>query len=388
MKKIAVYTLLTIAAVTIAILIYHSSRRTITIGFIASLSGQRSLLEVSARNAIILAVDTINASGGVNGGKLELIIVDDGGTPEQVVKAVNFLIGKGAGIIIAPSSSRTGIIVAKTAAKHDVLVISPTTTTDVLSGVDDNFIRVIPDVRHHARFIADYAAREKLSNIAVVKDLSNYEFSDSLARYFKMSTSPKTKITEFAISGEDENFLALAKAISATNADAVVMITNDFGAAALCQQFNKLNYKGKRIGTFWAGTGNFISLGGKSAEDTILVSHSSRPETEKNPLAIEFHHNFRQRFKHSPDIFSIYSYDAMMLAVQAIKLARDSKPAKLKHAIISQSSFQGLEDDYTIDANGDAQRQFSMVKVDNGRHIPLSAYKPATALPAPMRDIP
>ncbi|MDR2097641.1 MAG: ABC transporter substrate-binding protein, partial [Spirochaetaceae bacterium] len=71
-----------------------SDSNTIKIGGIFPLSGNVAVYGVEARNGILLAIEEINAAGGVNGKKIELISEDDEGNPEKSVNAYNKLTAK------------------------------------------------------------------------------------------------------------------------------------------------------------------------------------------------------------------------------------------------------------------------------------------------------
>ena len=358
-----------IALATAAGHLAFRSRPNVKIGILSTQSGRRSQLGICARNAVIIGVDMINASGGVNGGKIELLIADDGNRPETARKGIEKLAAAGVTVIIGPVTSSMSVPAAEYAKTLDILLISPTATSLSLSGLDDNFIRVLPDVRAQAEFIAGFLVERRIQTLAIVMDTRNKEYSIPLAEHLRNVSAGHVAINEFPVNFIEIDYAELTGNIHKNKPGAILAITSDIDAATLFQQLRKLNYQGEKLGTFWACSDCFIRHGGKSVEGAFLVS--SVHDSGQSPQLQEFTAHLKQRFGNNVNIFSIYAYDALMLAVQGMKNSGSFKPADIKRAIISQSSFQGLRDSFSIDANGDAQRQFSMVTVHNGQYIPI-----------------
>ena len=131
-------------------------KRPILIGFAAQLTGIQAELGVQERNGVQMAVETINATGGVAGRKIELVIRDDRGIPEKAQAADRELIKAGVLAIIGHATSaqtQAGLEVTNPA---KVVLLGPTVSTLELSGLDDYFFRIYPSFKDNAHFCPIY----------------------------------------------------------------------------------------------------------------------------------------------------------------------------------------------------------------------------------------
>jgi branched-chain amino acid transport system substrate-binding protein len=111
----------------------------IRIGFLGGTSGRVADLGIAGRDGAQLSVEICNQSGGISGRKLQLIIQNDEQTPEIAERGVRELIAEGVLAIIGPMTSAMGVAVVPIVNDAQILIISPTATTEELSGRNDFF---------------------------------------------------------------------------------------------------------------------------------------------------------------------------------------------------------------------------------------------------------
>jgi branched-chain amino acid transport system substrate-binding protein len=111
----------------------------IRIGFLGGLTSRAAGLSTSGRDGFQLAIEEINASGGVNNRQVEGIIQDTRGHKETALQAVNSLIEREVAAIIGPMTSQTAVAVVSEADLAKIPMISPTVSTNHLNGLDDYF---------------------------------------------------------------------------------------------------------------------------------------------------------------------------------------------------------------------------------------------------------
>jgi len=107
----------------------------IRVGFVAELTGRQADLGVQERNAAELAVDKINAAGGVAGRPIELVVRDDRGTSEGAQAADRELIAARVVAIIGHATSGQTIAALPVAEQAGMVLISPSSSTPKLSGL-------------------------------------------------------------------------------------------------------------------------------------------------------------------------------------------------------------------------------------------------------------
>ena len=124
------------------------------LGFIGGLSGPVADLGESGRDGALLAVEGINAAGGIGGRRVELHLIDDGQDEEQAAAAVAALAREGAELIIEPLTSAMGVAELPVAERLGVLLVSPTITASRFVGRDDQLLLVSPHVGEITRRFA------------------------------------------------------------------------------------------------------------------------------------------------------------------------------------------------------------------------------------------
>ena len=148
----------TFLSLTLAILLLQfsacSTTQTITIGYVGGLSGTGSELAQSGMYGALLAVDQINEEGGVLGKKLVLSIKDDKNDPQTAFEMDREFINEGTSIIVGHMISGVAESALSYINRQHALLISPTIAADQWTGIDDNFLRLIPSNQTQAQLIA------------------------------------------------------------------------------------------------------------------------------------------------------------------------------------------------------------------------------------------
>ena len=175
--------------------------KTIKIGFVGSLTGRVSDLGIAGRNGVMLAVNEANKKGGINGKKIILIIKDDKNDEETALRVDQELISEKVVAIIGHMTSSMAIKTVPLMNEKKMLMISPTVSTNELTGIDDYFIRgletsIRADAEKHAEYIIN---NTDLRKIACIYDESNKAYSKGLYNSFRSKFTEKVLIIESEI---------------------------------------------------------------------------------------------------------------------------------------------------------------------------------------------
>ncbi len=156
------------------------------IGFLGGLSGRVADLGIGGRNGAILAVEMRNQQGGIKGRRIELIAEDDQQDTEVARQAVARLLARQVPVIIGPMTSAMAMVVVPEINAAGIPLIAPTVTTNALTGIDDQFFRVVAPTATHVFKSAEYHFVEQgLRRVALVCDLRNKAYSESWAGDFR-----------------------------------------------------------------------------------------------------------------------------------------------------------------------------------------------------------
>ena len=344
-------------------------REPIRLGFVGGLSGRVADLGVAGRNGVQLAVEQCNATGGIAGRQVELVVRDDEQNPETAKRVVGELIGRRIELIIGPMTSSVAMAVMPQINASQSILLSPTVTTTDLGGQDDNFLRVISATTNYASRNASYLY-EKLASrsVAVVYDADNRSYSESWLNGFRSvftAQGGKIVLTKAFYSGRDTVFQPLVRELLASQADTVLIVSGAVDSALICQQIHKLVPHMRIAMAEWASTERFIELAGKAAEGVVVAQFMDRNDTSqryRNFLAA-----YRARFSQDPGFAGMASYDAALVALEAYTIRK--KGQSLKSAILGKGTFQGVQQAISFDASGDANRNTFTAVILNGQYV-------------------
>lgn len=110
----------------------------IRIGFLGNISGRGADLGIAGRDGVQLAIERINQQGGLDGRRIELLVKDDLQDAETAKKMVEELAAQGVTAIIGPMTSVIGTVVAPLVSRLKIPMVSPTVTTEELTGRDED----------------------------------------------------------------------------------------------------------------------------------------------------------------------------------------------------------------------------------------------------------
>lgn len=356
--------------ITSLIFLYGCERKveTIKVGVIGTMSGINSDLSVSGRRGVELAVDHINKAGGVNGRKVELVVKDDKNDSETSLNKYKEFINESVPVVIGPYTSGMIVDAIDYLRDKDILLLGPTISADSLNHIDDNFIRFIATTKEQAIVLNDMAKKNNNKKFAVIYDLENKGFNESLYNNFnKLLQANKGEIvlTKTFTSNGTVDYAGLAREVSKSKADALFIISNSADNAAITQQIRKIGCKVQIYSPLWSNTDDLIKKGGTAIEGMFIVG--GMDINDKSPDFVTFKGNYIDKYGEGPTFASMYSYETAIALFQAMKMGPDLKPVTIKNNIIKIKDFKGLQGNYEIDKFGDSIRKYLIFKLENGQ---------------------
>jgi branched-chain amino acid transport system substrate-binding protein len=339
------------------------------LGFMASLTGRGADLGVEGRNGASLAIEQINAQGGINGRSIELLVMDHGEFAENLPSQLAAFKDQGGELIIGPMTSAVAMKLVPLVNEHALVLVSPTVTTMELTGIDDNFFRVVSDTSNYAKLSARYSLDSHGPMKAVaIYDRDNRSYTETWVRSFQAVYMAGTGsfVGEITYSqGMTASFYNLVLDLHSKQPDLYVVCSNAVDAALICTQIRKLEPRATIILSEWSATQKFIELSGAAAEDTLIAQFVDHQSTSHEYS--QFKSAYEQRFGQSPGFGSIAGYDAARLAITAYEQRR--RQEDLKQTILRIGTFAGIQTPIHLDAFGDARRQNYLSIVRNGQFV-------------------
>lgn len=344
----------------------HRSPETLRIGFIGGLSGTVAELGVQGRNGTLLAVETLNAQAGP---RYELLVEDDQQNEEIGRRAIEHLADQHARFVVGPMTSSVAVAVAPTATRRNLALISPTATTDDLSGRADAFFRVAADASSGARQLADLLMHRGQRRAAVLMDERNRAYSRSFGNAFaarlRDSGGEVTAMTDYGTGQID--FAALAHALLATRPQTVLIVAGVGDSALAGQQLRRVDPHIGLAVTPWAANARFLQLGGHEVQGCLALQALNLDSPA--PAYVNFRAQYRERFGEDPTTPAVQAYEAAMVGAQALRVAGERPLPQ----VLAGRRWAGLYSDIELDAHGDTKRPLHITEVREGRFASLPA---------------
>lgn len=344
------------------------SETTILIGEVGSLTGAQATFGISTRNGIELAIDEVNAAGGVNGKKLVVRVYDDQGKPEEAANAVTRLIAQdGAKLILGEVASTNSLAMAAKAQAAGVPMITPSSTNPKVTLVGDFIFRVC-FIDPFQGFVMAKFARENLKaeTAAILRD-NKSDYSIGLAEVFdarfKAMGGQVTAALDYAQG--DTDFRAQLTAIKGKK-PAVVFVPGYYTDVGLiARQARQLGLDAVLLGGDGWESEKLFELGGSAIDGSYYSNHYS--VDAPSPLTAKFLAAYKARYGAVPDSLAALGYDAAMVGVDAMKRAKDLSGPALRDAIKATKDFEGVAGKINLDENRNAIKPAVVLKVAGGK---------------------
>lgn len=325
----------------------------VRIGFLGELTTRASGLSTSGRDGFQLAIEEINARGGVNNRPVEGLIQDTRMHKETALNGFRKLAEQKVSVIIGPMTSQTAVTVVDEANRLEIPLISPTSSTNKLSEIDDYFFRVYYTNAQAAQLLAkQIVVDDKRKRVAAIYDLGNKAYTEDWVQHFSEIAEQHDGTVSripFELSS-DTLFLDIAKQAAASGTQAIIILANAVDTAMICQQLAKTGVDLPRFATGWSYSDDLLHFGGKSVEG-LAVIQSANLQNPKSESVANFVKAYQGRYSTTPNFPAMHAYDATRIALEVLEQTSDPKVVRRK--LLSMSSFKGVQDQLAFDRFGD-----------------------------------
>lgn len=337
------------------------------IGFCGQLSGPKSDLGVQGRNGALLAVEEINARGGVAGHKLEFIAEDDEDTPEGARQADARLVARKVLAIIGHMTSGQTLAVMSDLAAGGVILISPTTATPALSEKNDLFFRVITSNVQWAHGLAEHCARSGKNRAFLLGDSDNAGYTDTFLEAFEKRYRERGGQVAgrlFYSSRQAPTTETLAQAIRAARPNVLVTSVSARDLASLAQELHPRSLGISVCGPPWPSTSDLILVGGKEVEGFEFISNYT--EDNDYPAFNAFRERYAKRFGWKPGFAAALAYESVSVLAEALR-RNEGRREGLERALVRGQTMAGVIGPFTLDEYGDVRRPNFITRIQDGR---------------------
>ena len=359
-------TLLTLAPVSGAL-----AEDTIRLGVVGAHTGDLAGYGLPELNAAKLVVDKINAQGGINGKKVEIIQLDDQCKSDLGINAATKVVSDGIRIVMGHTCS--GPTKASLPIYNDkkVISVSPSATSPELTqeGKYPYFFRTTPSDDAQARLGADFALQAlNAKKIAILHDKGDYGkgYAEFVRQFVKEAGTAEVVFFE-GITPGGMDYSSVIQKIGRTGADTLIFGGYYPEASKLVTVIKNRGLKINFVSEDGVKTEAFLKLTGDAGEGVYASSSRDTSDLQITQDAWEAH---RKTFNSDPGQFFELAYAATQTLLNAVeKAGGDTDPDAIAEALRTEYVETPLGK-IRFDAKGDCEGAgFSMFKVENGQFV-------------------
>lgn len=331
-----------------------TSGDTIKIGLVASINGALKPWGVDSQSGAQLAADEINAAGGINGKKIELMVEDSNSMPEQGKTAAERLIAKGAVAIVGEVASGITAQIANAAMEKKIPVVAVGATKTDLPGIGEHVYRVCYTDDLQGPVMATFAYEELgLRRVALVTD-NKQPYSQYLSKTFRDSFAKQggTIVDEQFYESGNTQFSGLLTNLKSKNPDGLFLSGYFTEVGPLVRQAKEAGINAKFLGGDGWDSAEILTSGGDAILGSYFCNHYNNQEDR--PVVKEFLEKYKAKFGGVPGTtMGALGYDAIALTADALKRASDpNSPDAVREAIANTTGFQGVSGEITLKGMG------------------------------------
>ena len=346
-----------------------SSKNQILVGAALPLTGPVAYYGQSPQKGMAIALDEINASGGINGKRLDVVYADTFGTAKGAVNAFQKLadVDKPP-IIIGAGASIETLAIGKLANDNKIVLLSPVSSAAEISDLGPFVFRTVPSDAFQANMLAKWVLESGYRRVAVMFLTSSW--STSLKDHFTadyIAMGGKILDTESAEVDDTDFRTQLLRTVRSSPPAIVAFLYAKEGGRCL-KQARELGITLPFFGGDPWTIEDFRKIAGPAAEGVRFTTPAQYDGTE----AQAFRKKYVDRYGDSPDVYAAHGYDALKLTAEVMRKGAMTGP-EIEMAFRQLRGFNGATGNTTFDDHGDViSKPFVRMTIKNGQVVPFA----------------
>lgn len=326
----------------------------VKIGVGGPITGPNATFGAQLKMGVEQAAEDINAAGGINGQKIQVVVGDDVSDPKQGVSVANKFVGEGVKMVVGHFNSGVSIPASEVYQESGILEISPASTNPKYTerGMWNTF-RTCGRDDQQGIVAGDFLAKDfKGKKVAIVHDKTPYGKGLADETQKEMNKKGLKEVLYEGINTGEKDYSALVSKLKAANVDVVYYGGLHTEAGLIIRQMRDQGLKAPLMSGDGIVSSEFVSIAGPGAEGTLMTF---APDPRKNPNAKEVVERFKKK-NFDPEAYTLYSYAAVEIMKQAAEQAKSLDPKKIAEVMKSGKPFKTVIGEISYDKKGDITR--------------------------------
>lgn len=349
----------------------------IRLGEYGALTGDIATFGQTTHEGMQLAVEEINAAGGIKGVPVKLITEDDQGKPEQAALVAEKLITRDkVHVLIGEVASSNSLAAAPVAQRNKIPMVSPSSTNPKVTQQGDYIFRVCFIDPFQGKVVAKFATETLKAKTAVILRDQKADYSIGLADVFaKEFPAMGGKIlADKAYVAGDVDFKAQLTSFRELKPDVIYIPGYYSEVGLIAKQARQLGLKQPLLGSDGWESEELYKIGGAALENTYFSNHSAPDSTE--PVVKDFVLKYKARYQHAPGALAMLGYDAVKVVADALTRSPSLRGPAIRDALAATKDFAGVTGNLTIDADRNAVKSAVILQIKKGKAVYLATVNP------------
>jgi branched-chain amino acid transport system substrate-binding protein len=358
-----------VAFVLVSVGLASAQAKPIKIGQIIPITGEAAESGKYHKQGAEIAVDKINAAGGINGRKIQIVLEDDQTTnPGGVAALQKLLEDKEIPMILSSIRSTQVQAMLPTINEAKIPVAIGGTNYGLTHSGSQWVFRFRPHDGMSAKVMAKFIVEDlKQKKVGIV------HASDAFGNGGRDMLTPAVKelggevVFTQGFNNQEKDFTAVVQGLKKSGATAIgtyFTFGTDLGVFAR-------QVKQQGVDVKWVGSPSITGVDSRNLAGDALWGRYGVTDfhVDASPASKAFATAYKAKFGEDPDLYASWCYDAVIVFAEAMKKAPDLKAENLRKAILSIQKFPGAEGEYNFDQNGDGLDHYNIVQNEKGNII-------------------
>lgn len=341
----------------------------ILLGAYGSSTGATASFGINQLRGTQMAVDEVNAAGGIDGKKIKLINYDNKSDNDETLAVVNRLITQDKVVaIVGEFTSGRSKIGGQIAQENKIPMLSPGATNPDVTKIGNYIFRSCFIDPFQGYAMAKFMTENlKLKKAAILRDVKN-DYSVGLAKTFaeNLKKFGGEVVADVSYQEGDVDFKSQLTSIKSKSPQAIFIPGYYNEVALIAKQARELGMKQALLGGDGWSSPKLHEIAKDAIDGGYFSNHYSTES--KDPITLEFIKNYKAKYNEEPDVMAALGYDGTKLMLQAIKDSKTFKPDDIRNALASIKDFHGVTGKMAMDENRDAIKGASVVQVDGDKY--------------------
>ena len=349
----------------------------IRIGSIVSATGPAAYLGDPELKTLQLYIERLNAEGGVLGRKLELVHYDDGSEASKANGFTKRLIESDkVDLIIGGTTTGATMAMIPLVEKAGMPFISMAAGVAIVEPAKKWVFKVAPTDRMAAEKVFEHMKKRGISKVALLSETSGFGQSGAKETQAIASKYGITIVATETFGAKDNDVTTqLTRLKGAAGLQAMFVFGAGQGPAIVTKNYKQLGIALPLYQSHGVASEEYIKLSGAAADGVklpaaaLVVADQLAAGDAQKPVVTAYEKTFKERFKTDVSTFGGHGYDALMIAVGAIRKASSTDKEKVRDAIEDTKGFIGTAGQFNLSATdhmGLSPSAFRMLEIQNG----------------------